>query len=247
LSDAADADPAEAVEARGARGRKGIVVGNGRCPDRDGLPAETLDDAQIVVAADGGVACALALGLRPDVVVGDADSLELSDLNRLGQLGIPLVRVSPHKDASDLELAVREAVGRGARSLVILGALDGDRVEHSMANLMLLTLPELARADASIVDERSTVRVLDAADTSSAALRLSGQAGDFISLFPWAGPAEGITTEGLRYPLRDEPLPVGPSRGLSNELVGTSATVRLRGGRLLVVHTRRGRTKETET
>jgi thiamine pyrophosphokinase len=220
--------------------RKAVVVGNGRCPARGMLPEDTFDGAQIVVAADGGFACALSLGLRPDVVVGDADSLEPSDLAEITRLGIPLVRVSPHKDASDLELAVRDAAGRGATELLIVGALAGDRLEHTVANLLLLTLPELARIDARIVDERSTVRLLTAAAGSSgAALRLHGRTGDFISLFPWAGPAEGITTEGLRYPLRDEALQAGPSRGLSNELIGTSATVRFRSGRLLVIHTRR--------
>ncbi len=70
-------------------------------------------------------------------------------------------------------------------------------------------------------------------------LELHGEPGDFVSLLPWGGDAHGVTTEGMRFPLHDEPLPMGPSRGLSNEILGTSAAVTCRAGGLLVIHTRR--------
>jgi thiamine pyrophosphokinase len=217
---------------------KVIVVGNGRCPDAASLPRDALAGAELVVAADGGALCALRLKLRPDVAVGDGDSLQAGTIEELARSNIPFVRVPADKDQSDLELAVREAIERGATELVILAALDGDRVEHSVANLLLLALPELVSLDARLVDERSTVRLLTA-DGHSSQVELRGRERDFVSLFPWAGPAEGVTTQGLRFPLHDAALPPGPSRGLSNELVGDSATVRLRNGRLLIVHTRR--------
>jgi hypothetical protein len=70
-------------------------------------------------------------------------------------------------------------------------------------------------------------------------MTVSGEPGDYVSLLPWGGDAEGVSTEALRYPLRNEPLTTGPSRGLSNELTRRTATVRVRRGALLVVHTRR--------
>jgi thiamine pyrophosphokinase len=232
---------AEALGSIGSQARpalKAVVVGNGRCPALGSLPGDALQRAGTVIAADGGAMCALSLGLQPDVTVGDADSLAASELAELGRLAIPLALRSPAKDESDLQLAIAEAVARGATEIVILGALDGDRVEHTVANLLLLALPELDSVDARIVDDRSTVRLLTA-DAAPAFLDLHGRPGDFVSLFPWGGAADGITTEGLLYPLREEPLPVGPSRGLSNELTGHDATVRLRSGRLLVIHTPR--------
>jgi thiamine pyrophosphokinase len=217
---------------------KAIVVGNGRCPDRQSLPADALEGAELVVAADGGALCAETLQLRPDLVVGDGDSLQAAAVERLARSNIPFAMVSPDKDQSDLELAVRESVSRGAGEVVILAALHGDRIEHSVANLLLLALPELAQVDVRLVDERSTVRLLSAsADGTASAAALHGRAGDFVSLFPWAGTAEGVTTEGLRFALRDAALPPGPSRGLSNEFIGDTATVGLRSGRLLIVQT----------
>jgi thiamine pyrophosphokinase len=218
---------------------KAIVVGNGRCPERESLPEGVLERADLVVAADGGAICGESLRLRLDLAVGDGDSLEPAAVEWLARSNIPFAPVSPDKDQSDLELAVREAVARGAGEVVILAALHGDRIEHSVANLLLLALPELAEVDVRLVDERSTVRLLTATDHTTPSTTLHGRAGDFVSLFPWAGTAEGVTTEGLRFPLRDAALPPGPSRGLSNELVGDTATVALRRGRLLIVQTTR--------
>jgi thiamine pyrophosphokinase len=218
---------------------KAIVVGNGRCPNRQSLPADALEGAELVVAADGGALCAETLRLRPELVVGDGDSLDPAAAERLARSSIPFQPVSPDKDQSDLELAVREAVSRGATEVVLLAALHGDRIEHSVANLLLLALPGLARVDVRLVDERSTVRLLSASGDGTSSVALQGRAGDFVSLFPWTGTAAGVTTDGLRFPLRDAALPPGPSRGLSNEFVGETATVGLRSGRLLIVQTRR--------
>ncbi|MDQ3871261.1 MAG: thiamine diphosphokinase [Chloroflexota bacterium] len=225
------------------KGRKAIIVGNGRVPVADALPPGTLEGAGFVIAADGGALQAIRIGLRPDVAVGDGDSLAPGDLALLAEMGIPFRHVPAEKDESDLELAVRLALASGAAEVVILAALEGPRIEHSLASLSLLALPELAGRPASLVDERSTIRLLTA-EAANGRLTLSGETGDYVSLLPWGGDVEGVTTEALRYPLIDEPLTVGPSRGLSNELTTAKATVRLRRGRLLVVHTRRASLRE---
>jgi thiamine pyrophosphokinase len=217
---------------------KAIVVGNGRLAARESLPRGTLDGAAVVVAADGGVRNALAVGLRPDLAVGDADSIGPAELRHLDELGIPFRRVAADKDESDLELAVRDAVARGADEVVIVGALDGERIEHTIANAWLLALPELRRVDAALVDDRSTIRLLSAAGAIRR-LEIRGERGDLVSLFPFGGAADGVTTRGLRFPLDEERLELGPSRGLSNELTGNTASVSVRAGSVLVIHTRR--------
>ncbi len=228
---------------RSVEGGKAIIVGNGRPPALAALPPGTLEGAALVVGADGGAIQALRMGLRPDVALGDGDSLAPSDLALLADLGIPFRRVPAEKDESDLELAVRLAVASGAAELVILAALEGPRIEHSLASLTLLALPELAGRRAAFVDERSTIRLLTAG-SGTGWMTVSGEPGDYVSLLPWGGDAEGVSTDALRYPLRDEPLTTGPSRGLSNELTGRAARVRVRGGALLVVHTRRAALRE---
>lgn len=214
-----------------------LIVADGDIPARealDRLVAGATPD--LVVAADGGALKAAALGFTPHVIVGDADSLPADSAERLRHAGSEVLVHPAAKNESDTELAVREAVSRGAEELLIIGAFGGARLEHTIANLLLLCLPELSGRDVRLADGASVVRLLE----GGSSLSIAGAVGDFVSLLPLGPSVEGVTTSGLSYPLDDEPLHQGPARGLSNVLSEPLATVRTRSGRLLVVHTRVG-------
>ena len=225
---------------------KALIVADGDIPARSVIEHLDRDDGSggseaatpswLVVAADGGALKAEMLGLRPDAVVGDADSLSPEDVERLRSEGIEVIVHPQAKDRSDTELAVREALQRGATRVVVVGATGGIRLDHTMANLLLLALPDLAHVDISLVDGASTLRVIGAKGEGH--LALDGSAGDYVSLLPLSDHVDGVTTQGLRYPLSDDTLWLGQTRGLSNELEGTHASVTTRSGRLAVVHTR---------
>ncbi len=190
-----------------------------------------------MVAADGGARKADRAGLRPDLAVGDADSLGPDGLAEVRSAGIPFEPVAAEKDESDLELAVLSAVARGATSLTILGALGGPRLDHALANAWLLAHPALLGRPTVLLDASLRLRLLDAS-SGPASVDLVGAPDDIISLLPFGSDAEGVTTDGLQYPLRDEPLRIGPARGLSNVRLAAEARVSLRSGRLLVIETR---------
>jgi thiamine pyrophosphokinase len=216
-----------------------ILVGDGDVPSRAALDAAWPGwDAGVglVVAADGGATKAGVVGLRPDIVVGDGDSLGAAGLAEVRAAGIPLELAAAAKDESDLELAVVAALTRGATRLTILGALGGPRFDHALANAWLLAHPALVGRAVVLLDGTCRVRLLDAG-SGPATAELAGRAGDLVSLFPLGTGVEGIATDGLAFPLRDEPLVVGPARGLSNVRTGDRARVTLRTGRLLVVET----------
>lgn len=212
-----------------------LIVADGDIPGRDavvGLLRNT--DPNLVIAADGGALKATALGYTPHVVVGDADSLSADAAEQLRLAGADVLVHPAAKDESDTELAVREAIARGATALLVVGAFGGRRLEHTIANLLLLCLPELSGVDVSLADGASVVRLL----SGGAGITVDGRDGDYVSLLPITADVEGVTTDGLAFPLLDEPLHQGPARGLSNVMVGARASVSLRSGRLLVVHTR---------
>jgi thiamine pyrophosphokinase len=216
-----------------------ILVGDGDVPPRATVDAAWPgwdDGASLVVGADGGALKALAAGLRPDLVVGDADSLGPGGLAAVRAEGIPVELVEATKDESDLELALMAALARGAARLAILGALGGARFDHALANVWLLAHPALDGRPAVLLDGTTRVRLL-AASARPAAADLAGRRGDLVSLFPVGADALGVTTDGLAYPLRDESLRFGPARGLSNVRSGPLARVSLRSGRLLIVET----------
>lgn len=189
-------------------------------------------DIDLVIAADGGARHARRLGLRVDRWVGDGDSVDPADLTALEASGTIVDRAAVDKDETDAELAVLAAVAAGAGRITILGALGGERLDHELGNIWLLAHPALAGRDTCLLGARTRVRLAVPGRTD-----LAGRIGDVVSLLPIGGDALGITTHGLRYPLTDEPLLVGPSRGLSNVRVDEAAAVTFGAGRLLIVET----------
>lgn len=208
---------------------RAVLVASG---EADAADARWLADADRVVAIDGGTAWLASVGRRPDLVVGDLDSADPALIAALEADGVAIERHAVAKDASDTELAVASVLATGADEIVILGALAGPRLDHQLANLMLLADPQLSGLrDLRIVRGDTVVRALHA----GASLALEGMPGDLVTLLPIGGDAMGVRTEGLRYPLNGEMLSVGRSRGLSNVIVEPPASVSLEGGSLLVV------------
>ena len=211
------------------RPARALVVADGDVSSVDEL------DYQLVIAADGGLLKARALGLRPTLVVGDGDSLAPQVLDELAGEGVGVQLHPRAKDASDTELAIREAVRRGAAEVTLIGALGGQRVDHALANVLLLASPDID-ADLTIVDNDMTVRVLGRRGAER--LEIAGAAGDIVSLLPLSEEVAGVTTAGLAFELDNATLQQGPTLGLSNEMSGSRATVAVERGRLAVTHTR---------
>lgn len=212
-----------------------LVVADGSVP-----PVTILDAVwpgwsvgiDVVVAADGGARHATALGRRLDLWVGDGDSIEADELAAIAAAGIPVQRSPVDKDESDTELALLAALDAGAARITILGALGGARLDHELANVWLLGHPRLVGCDVRLLDAAVRMRLV-----GSGRADLGGRIGDLVSLLPFAGDATGLVTEGLRFPLRDESLRSGPSRGLSNVRVSSEASLMVGSGRILVVET----------
>lgn len=197
----------------------------------------------LVVAADSGLAVARELGLEVDLLVGDLDSLDPMLLATAKAIGTQVRRARPDKDESDTELAMLAAVDRGATRITVLGALGGERVDHALSNVWLLAHPALDRRDVVLLDARARVWLLSAPapDGRASTRAFSGPAGGTISLLPFDGDVEEVTTHGLRYPLRGERLRAGPARGLSNVRMTNDASVTIGHGRLLVIELAPGR------
>ena len=228
---------------RAGSARGALVVADGDVPRRAVLDAAWpgwADEVGLVIAADGGWEKAAAIGLLPDLLVGDADSLSEERFAELAAAGVPIERSPVAKDESDAELALLAALRRGATHVIVLGALGGKRFDHTLANVGLLGLPGPGEAEVELLDGTTRVRLLRApvAGGGPASCSLSGQIGDLVSLLPVGVPAFGITTEGLLYPLRGETLPPGPARGLSNVRIAADASVTFHQGSLLVIETR---------
>ena len=203
-----------------------VVFAGGDPPARTAL--RDVPAVDLVIAADSGLAHARALGVGVDLVVGDLDSVDRADLDAAVAAGAVVERHPTAKDATDLELALLAARDRGAAEIVVVGG-HGGRLDHFLGNVLLLGAAELSgvRVWARLAD--ATVMVVrDHAE-------LAGSPGSLCSLLPVGGPAEGVRTERLRFPLERETLFPGSTRGVSNEFLAPTAAVTLERGVLLAV------------
>jgi thiamine pyrophosphokinase len=213
--------------------RTAIVVSGGEPldPSRRRLLREAVTRpaaGDVVIAADSGLDRAAELELDVDLVVGDLDSANGVAVEAAVRRGVELERHPKEKDAIDLELAIEAARRRGARRVVVIDG-GGGRLDLAMANLLLLAAP--AHADLAVEAMVGTARVHVVRDE----LVVRGEPGERLSLLPVHGPAKGVLTEGLRYPLDHEDLAAGTTRGCSNELLADTAWVALEEGTLLCI------------
>lgn len=184
----------------------------------------------LIIAADGGARVAAHFGLSIDAVIGDMDSLSEAEIATLAAEA-EILRYPEAKNETDLELALTYAVERGARWIRILGGV-GDRLDQTLSNVYLMALPILQGCDVRMVAGKQETWLIGAGTHE-----IEGTAGDTVSLIPLTGTVRGVQTDGLHYPLRDEDLLFGPARGVSNVMNGERASVTVRDGVLLVVHT----------
>jgi thiamine pyrophosphokinase len=217
-----------------------LVVGDGGAADRERLDASWpgwSEGIGFVVVADGGLRLAEALGFTVDRWVGDGDSVDPTRLASLQAAGVPCRLEPADKDQSDTELALLDALDEGATEITLLGVLGGPRFDHAIANVGLLAHQALEGRTARLLADDARVSLIRAPEPDGGPVdrSLPGTVGDLVSLLPLGDDVQGVTTRGLQFPLRDEALPAGPARGLSNVRVVPNAGVAVRSGLLLVV------------
>lgn len=206
--------------------RRAVLFANGDFPENDML---SLNEDDFLVAVDGGLRHLLQLGLTPQLLIGDLDSVNAENLDRCMQWGVEILRFPPEKDETDLELAVREALQRGFSEIVITCAL-GNRLDHTLGNLALLALPGLQGTHTLISNGTTSIYLVNDQ------IALETYPGALISLLPWGQPVDGVSTTGLQYALEDATLYPWKTLGLSNVAISSKVTVSIKSGQLFLFH-----------
>ncbi len=183
---------------------------------------EPIEKEDLVIAADGGVAHTQALGITPHYVLGDFDSL--------GYVPEGAVVHPVEKDDTDAMLAVREGLRRGCDRFVLYGALDGERLDHTVANYQTLQFLADRGARGCLVGINQVATLI-----KNDSISFPETSKGYISVFCSGAEAEGVTIRGLRYELTDETLTPGFPLGVSNQFVGEKAEISVKNGSLLVI------------
>jgi thiamine pyrophosphokinase len=179
-----------------------------------------------IICADGGGYHSLRLGIVPDVLIGDFDSLSKSDIEGIGATTV--ISFPVLKDKTDAHLAVDEALRRGSTQVVLAGAIGG-RLDHTLANIGLLRLLHRHGVKAVASDGHQTVYYV------TDELVLTGRAQQTLSVLPLTPEIDGLSLTGLRWGLNSTYLELGDTRTMSNEFLGGPARVALKSGELLVI------------
>jgi len=189
-----------------------------------------IDQADLVLAADGGAGHCSRLGIFPDILVGDFDSIDAATLKRYQEENIETHRHPVQKNATDLELALDLAMEKGATTIWMVGILGG-RWDMSLANIMLGASDKYKGIRISLLGTDCIMHVLQPYKSFT----INGTPGQTVSLLPLKGDVHGITLTGFEYPLSNHTIPYGASLGVSNVLVKDQGTILCTKGVLLCV------------
>lgn len=179
------------------------------------------------------------MGIVPDVLMGDFDSLDQSSVRDAERAGVLVLRFPIEKDKTDTELALDFLLEQGFKEARLVGALGGPRLDHELSNIFLLEKYIKQGLRVTIVDPDVFITVLAGHDPRWRWVDVPGGMGDWVSLFPVTELVTGVTLRDLKFPLRDATLHRGSTLSVSNQVSGPHPRVELKEGTLLLVVTAR--------
>ncbi len=205
---------------------KVLILSNGSVKDYTFLQS-LVSGTDFFICADGGGMHAYNMGLTPDVLIGDFDSISKEVLNYFREKSSQIISCPSEKDETDTQLAVEYAVSKGASEICMTGSI-GSRLDHTYANVGLLVWLLGKGVKGCIKDSSNEVFVTDRY------IRLEGKPGDEVSLLALTSRVSGIYTKGLQYKLEDDQLYIDSPRGISNVFTAAEAEITISEGLLLV-------------
>lgn len=204
-----------------------LIVSNGTIENYD-FYKNILRNMDLIVCADGGAKHLINLGILPDIVVGDLDSIDDIDKEFFCSKNIDFIKFPVNKDATDTELATDIVLSQNPKSITYIGTL-GSRMDHTLANINLLKKSLDKGIQAKIVNEKNEIYLIDRQ------IDLENNGNEFVSIIPVSSSVKGITLEGLKFSLDDIEIPFGSTLGISNKFIEKKAKIKIKEGLLLVI------------
>ena len=202
--------------------KRALLFGGGR-PGVD--PGKIFRDSDVIICADGGYDYALQFGLKPDIVIGDMDSVA-GNVNASQTVVYPV-----RKDFTDGELVMDYALEQDFEEIIMLG-FTGTRMDHTLTNIAMMRKASLKGIPCVMLDETNEIYYI------TKKLCINGEKGDLLSIIPMGGHMKGVKTQALEYPLQGETLYYGQSRGVSNVMTGDKCVICVEEGEGIVTKSR---------
>jgi len=208
---------------------KAIIFANGIMQN---LPSsiKPMEKENLIIAADGGLKYCMKFEIMPDIVVGDMDSINHSQLSKMETLGVELIKHPVRKDETDLELALKVALNKGANDIIILGAMGG-RWDMTFCNVLILAADYLKNTNVKLINDNLEIICIN----SNKKIYLRNREKFKLSILPISETVQGITMRGMEYQLENENLELASTRGLSNIITDNNAFIQINKGQLIVM------------
>lgn len=196
------------------------VIGAGDCPKLD----FNKKDGDFVIAADGGCIYLEQSGIKPDLIIGDFDSLQFAPL------GDNVIRLNPIKDITDMDAAVKEGIKRGYSEFYLYGACGG-RIDHTLANIQLISSLAQNKVRAYILNDSQVITAV-----CDGSLSFDSSYKGYVSVFAHSDKCEGVCLRGLKYSLENAVLTNSFPLGVSNEFIGVESEIIIAEGTAVIVY-----------
>ncbi|MCY6959478.1 thiamine diphosphokinase [Clostridium brassicae] len=206
---------------------KGIIVSGGNPPSYE-LIEEELKEASYLICADSGANCLYEYNIKPDILMGDFDSIDKEVLSYFTDRGCEIIKYNPEKDYTDTEIAVNKAIELGCDEIIFLGCT-GTRVDHLLGNLGMLLKCLRKNITSYIKDDNNVITIIDKPIT------IYGEKGKTFSLAAYYNNVKNLTIIGAKYPLNKFYLEVGNPVTISNEFLEEEVKISFDKGVLLVI------------
>ena len=206
---------------------KVIIISGGNPPSQELLTKEITEDA-FLIAADSGANCLYDYNIKPDLLVGDFDSIDKEAFDYFKKSNCIIDIYPTEKDFTDTEIAVKKALSMKPNEIVFLGCT-GSRVDHLLGNIGMLKICIENGVNACIKDENNNIRLTN---TSTS---LNGTVGQIFSVQSYGDEIIGLTIEGAKYPLNNYNLKIGQSITISNEFASPKVELKFKSGTLMII------------
>lgn len=204
---------------------KAIIFSNGQIINYDIVK---ISNSDLIICCDGGIRHTKRLDIIPNYILGDLDSAPKDIVEYYRGLNVEFKSFPSHKDETDTELGLDFALSLGATDIDLYGAT-GTRFDHTLSNVYNLMLALKNSVKARIINENNIIQLIDKE------IEFKNQKGQIVSLIPLSTEVKGVVTDGFEYPLKNETLSIGLSRGISNVIIADKAKVTIQSGCMLVI------------
>lgn len=207
---------------------KAIIVTGGNKPSKK-LLNSYIKSGDLIIGADKGSEYLYDYEIMPNIILGDFDSISEEKLKKIEEKQVEIIKFPPEKDYTDTEIAIMEAMKRGADTIYLFGGL-GTRADHSLGNIGLLLTTKNKGARLLIVDDHNKMYLADKN------MSLNGSQGEIISFHALSDVVKGFEIRGAKYNLNSYDMHLLDPRAVCNEFIDTPINIKYESGELLIIH-----------